>query len=134
MARIPVLVSDEEAIELGKELVEWIKKRIASGKPPMHLTEWYMIEKDILYPCWDNLRKRQRFLQYYDSALELMTLATLQNEKLSTAYGSRFLGIYSKDIRDHEKEIRAEKTASLDKALGLVDLKKYLESDKPLQE
>ena len=38
-----------------------------------------------------------------------MTLFTQKNEKLSTAYGSRFLGVYSKDLRQHEKDIAFEK-------------------------
>lgn len=108
MGRPPKTYSDEEVISLGKELVEWIRKRFSSKDMPTHLTEWYALEKNILYPDWDMLRKREDFRQYYDSALELMALCTLKNQKLEVAYGSRFLGVYSKDLRKHEKEIKFE--------------------------
>lgn len=106
--RPPKSISDEMVHKLGQELVEWIRARMEGKKPPYHLTEWYFLEKNMLYSDWDDLRLRKDFRQYYDLALEMMTLATMQNEKLSTAYGSRFLGVYSKDLRNHEKMIKEE--------------------------
>jgi len=101
--------SDYEVIELGKELVKWVRDRYKSSDLPFHLTEWYFIEKELSYEEWDGIRKRVHFLQYYNTALDMMALFTQKNEKLSTAYGSRFLGIYSKDLRQHEKDVSFEK-------------------------
>lgn len=100
--------TDEQVHELGREMVEWLQDRLISGKPVFHLTEWYLLHKKMLYVVWDMLRRREDFRQYYQSAMEMMTLATLQNQKLETAYGSRFLGIYSRDLREHEKLIKQE--------------------------
>lgn len=108
MARPPKLYSDSEVIALGEELVSWIRMRFNAKDMPVHLTEWYLLEKDIMYPDWDLLRRRIEFRQYYDSALELMCLCTQKNKTLEVAYGSRFLGVYSKDLRKHEKDIKFE--------------------------
>lgn len=121
-------VPDDEVRKLGKELVEWVSKKITSDDPPVHLTEWYAIEKGMLYPDWDILRNRVEFDQYYHTALDLMALATQKNRKLETAYGSRFLGVYSKDLRRHEKKIAEEKKASQaqEKIQDLVMIKEML--------
>jgi len=121
--RPPTSFTDEEVHSLGTELLSWMCERYAADKPPIHLTEWYFLEKKMLYHDWDALRNRLGFIQYYDSALEMMTLFTQKNSTLATAYGSRFLGVYSKDLREHEKKIQAEKAAGeIAKAETLVDL------------
>ena len=66
------------------------------------------MKKGMLFSEWKTLTHRVDFVPYYDVALEMMTLATMQNEKLSTAYGSRFLGLYSKDLREYEKTIKEQ--------------------------
>lgn len=108
IGRPPKVYSDEDVVKLGEELITWIRKRFNDKDMPIHLTEWYSLEKDILYHDWDNIRKRAHFLKYYDSALELMSLCTMANKNLETAYGSRFLGVYSKDLRKHEREVKFE--------------------------
>lgn len=106
--RPPKVYSDEDVIALGEDLISWIRKKYNEKDMPVHLTEWYSLEKDILYPDWDNIRKRKEFLKYYESALDLMVLCTQKNQNLETAYGSRFLGVYSKDLRKHEREVKFE--------------------------
>ncbi len=108
IGRPPEVYSDEEVISLGKEMLAWIIERIELGNPPVHLTQWYVLNKKILHPDWDALRKRLDFLHYYDTALDLMALATMTNKDLEVAYGSRFLSVYSKDLRKHEKETKFE--------------------------
>src|SRR5438270_237315 len=88
--------SDDDVISLGKELIKWVRDKYASSNIPFHLTEWYFIEKELSYSEWDLLRQRVCFHQYYDTALDMMALFTQKNEKLSPAYGNRFLGVYSK--------------------------------------
>lgn len=106
--RPPKVHSDEEVVSLGKEMVDWIIEKIESGKPPVHLTQWYVLNKRISYPDWDLLRRREQFRQYYDTATDLMALSTMTNKDLEVAYGSRFLGLYSKDLRQHEKDVKFE--------------------------
>jgi len=114
IGRIPE-ISNEEVHKLGQELIDFLMQRKEQNKPVIHLTEWYIFEKKMYYDEWDNLRKRQVFLQYYDAALDLMSYFTMSNNNLPTAYGSRFLALYSKDLRAHEKEIKSE-TAEIEAA------------------
>jgi len=107
--RPPLLFSDEECDFLGQELVAAVKKSIADKDPMVHFTEWYAITKNFCYDDWDALRKRLCFIQYYKTAGDLMALSTQKNTTLSTAYGSRFLGVYSRDLKVHEEEISKRK-------------------------
>jgi len=109
--RNPIYFTDEEAEEIGKELVQWMKDLIASGKPPVHFVQFYNLKKGLFLRDWDLLCCRKVFSPYYESARDLMALATQLNDKLSTAYGSRFLGVYSRDLRAHERAIQKEKLA-----------------------
>lgn len=109
--RNPVMFTDEQAEELGIQLIEWMEELIASGKPPVHFVQFYNLKKGLLLRDWDNLCERKVFSPYYNSARDLMALATQLNDKLSTAYGSRFLGVYSKDLRAHERAIQKDKLA-----------------------
>jgi len=107
------------------DLVNWIKENYAANTPPIHLTQWYFIKQNLTFLEWDVLRSRKLFSQYYDTALDMMALFTQQNDKLSAAYGNRFLGIYSKDLRAHEKQIAAEKReGEKEQQQTLVDLLK----------
>lgn len=109
MGRPPDLYSDQDCIDLGEEMIAWLMKRKEENKPVFTLSEWYVMVKDIDRSDWWNLRVRPNFSKYYNQAMEIMLYFTLTNAKLETAYGSRFLGIYSKDLREHEREKVTEK-------------------------
>lgn len=101
--RPPLHGSNEELIELGKELVAWVKERI--GKSDLvHLSQFYVNYKNMCRTEWRIIRKRNSFVPYYEQALELMSQQTIINKDINTSYGSRYLGIYCADIRDHERE------------------------------
>jgi hypothetical protein len=132
VGRPPLEFSDEQVIVLGEELLKFVKDAIKAKEPLVHLTEWYAIEKDFTYNQWDLLRSRKEFSHYYKSSLDLMVLSTQKNSELSTAYGSRFLGVYSKDLREHEREIAAEKkrVAEEDEKLNCEQIAKRLSEGK----
>lgn len=98
--------SDEELIALGEDLLKWIDEQDSNKKSNIvHLSEWYSEVKRIAPSQWNSIIHRPCFLQYYEVAKHWMGKRIMKNEKLSTAYGSRFLGIYFKEVRDHEKEV-----------------------------
>ena len=105
--RPPIHFTDEELHVLGEEMLLWMKEHKLD---PLfvHLSNWYSEIKEIPRSSWHAIRQRNVFLQYYERAMEFMESKTMINEKLSTAYGSRYLGLYSKDLREHERELKFE--------------------------
>ena len=103
--------SDAEVIQLGEEMLQWIRDCDNNPKcDVVHLSEFYSEIKGIAYSQWKSLiNDRSCFLPYYEKAKEWMGKRILKNTNLPTAYGSRFLNIYFKEIRDTEREIMKEK-------------------------
>ncbi len=96
--------SEAEVIALGEEMFKWMDECDLKKTQVVHLSEWYSHIKYIR-PCeWDALQKRSCFLPYYERAIKWMGNRLLKNTKLPPVYGSRFLGIYFKDVREHEKQ------------------------------
>lgn len=119
--------TDEEVVRIGVDLVKWVKDNL--GKEGIvHLSQFYVLIEDIDRDEWKNLCDRVLFTPYYKKALDMMAVQTILNSDIPTAYGSRFLAIYSKELRDHEKEIQQEKLAKedQDRKMNLVDLRKAL--------
>lgn len=100
--------SNPEVIRLGEKLLAWMKKVDDEQIPVVHLSQWYSRIQNIPKSQWRSIRLRPCFLPYYEKAIEWMGTKILENKELPTAYGSRFLGIYFKDIREHEEEIKEE--------------------------
>lgn len=94
--------TNEELIQMGKDLLIWLEKEKDNEKI-VHLSQWYSQIKGISRSDWAAIRQRDSFLQYYERAIEWMGVKTLLNKKLSDSYGNRFIAIYFKDVRDHER-------------------------------
>lgn len=131
--------SEEEVIALGEELFKWMDLVDFKKTPVVHLSEWYSHIKHINARDWDVLQKRICFFPYYDRAIRWMGNKMLLNKNFQVAYGSRFLGIYFKDIREHEKDIMKEKLsyekAKLDYEYALkaqADLKQLNPPSEPI--
>ena len=107
MARPPIHFTDEELHILGKEMLLWIKEH-KEDSSFVSMSNWYSEVKEIHRSAWHAIRQRDAFLQYYERAMDFMESKTLSNKDLPTAYGSRYLGLYSKDLRDHEKQTKFE--------------------------
>jgi len=99
--------TDEELESLGQSLLAWMKEMDESETRVVHLSEFYC--EYISRSDWAVLIKRPYFCAYYERAIEWIGRRLLKDTELSTAYGSRFLGVYFKEVREHEKEITEHK-------------------------
>jgi len=97
---------ENKTVALGEELLGWLRRK--ENADVVHLSEFYSGLKDISRSQWHTLRQRPEFLHYYEMALEMVGCLIIRNKDIPTAYGSRFLAIYFKDLREHEREIKRE--------------------------
>jgi len=98
--------SDPEVIILGEELLKWCAEQDDNEDSNIvHLSEWYSEIKGIAPSQWESLAQRPCFLAYYEKAIKWMGKRILKNNQMASAYGSRFLGIYFREVREHEREI-----------------------------
>jgi len=97
--------SDEEVIALGEELMRWCEEQDNNEKSDVvHLSEWYSEIKKIAPSQFESLRGRPCFVDYYERAIKWMGKRILKNTKMPSAYGSRFLGIYFREVKEHEMD------------------------------
>ena len=106
--RPPEIMSDEDVIKLGEELLKWMHDN-KKNKDIVHLSQFYSEYKGICRSDWRAIAQRVQFLTYYEKALEWMGTKTLTNDKIPPSYGNRFLNIYFKDVRETEREVNKEK-------------------------
>lgn len=109
--RPPKYGTTEELIALGEEMMQWINDCKSKKLNIVHLSQFYSEIKDMDRDEWRSIRVRGCFLPYYKKALDWMIVRTLTNDKLPTAYGSRFLNVYSDELREIEREIAREKVS-----------------------
>ena len=107
--RPPTYQSKEEAIQLGKDLVEWIKSE--EFKKAVHLSDFYLYKKDLGPKEWEAIIKRDYFRCYYEKALIAMSTQIMKNRDLAQSYGGRFLAMYEKDLHRFEEENRDRESA-----------------------
>jgi len=117
--------SDPQVIQLGKDLLKWIKKN-KDDHTIVHLSQWYVEEEDMSRTEFKTLLQRLHFQAYYEKALDLMGNKILINKELPTAYGSRFLSRYHQDLRKHEKEISFEKIDHEAKVKASAEINKQI--------
>lgn len=124
--------SQEECIQLGEDMLEWVK---AKGPSVVHLSEWYVWEKDMSRTEFRQLRNRYHFKPYYEKALDIIGTNILNHKDLPTAYGSRFLAIYFKDVKDQEWEFTKKKIDyEVEKKFAMEQAKNSPPNDKVLDE
>ena len=105
-----VSLPPEEMIALGEEMIQWIKLN-----DPLHVSEWYRIEKMIDYQTFKNYCDMPEFSPYYEKALGLIGRKYLDKDsKIRNGIAERFLRIYFKDVRDREN---TDKQEDLDREL-----------------
>lgn len=91
----------EEMIELGKEMVEWVK----AHPNILHLSEWYTIEKMFIYEEWKCFIKCKEFFPYYEVALKLVGRKYLdKTSDVREGVSQRWQRVYFKDLREQEDE------------------------------
>lgn len=93
--------SPEKMIELGKEMVEWVKLN-----DPLHLSQWYTIHKGFTYNEWKSFLQKKEFIPYYEIALKLVGIKYLNGEskKIKDGISQRWQRIYFKDLKEAEDE------------------------------
>ena len=91
-------------IELGEEMIEWVKKN-----KPIHLSMWYTQEKDFTDKQWDAFIKIPEFLHYYTKALKLVGYSYLDKDSsVDVRLKDRWQRVYFKDLKQEEDETAKE--------------------------
>lgn len=89
-----------EMIALGEEMLTWVKIN-----KPLHLNEWYSIEKSFLYEEWKCFIRMEEFRPYYERALNLVGRQYLDKEsRIRDGISQRWQRIYFRDLREQEDE------------------------------
>jgi len=105
----------EEMIQLGEQMLEWIK-----FNKPLHLSEWYSGEMFITDKVWDNMRVAPEFSHYYNRALKIIGKQYLdKTSKVRDSISHRWLRVYFKDLKKEEDE-----TAKFNQLLKFEELEK----------
>ena len=93
-----VSLPPDEMIELGKEMVKWVKTHDV-----LHLSEWYTIEKGYTYNQWKTMHICQEFFPYYEQALKVVGRKYLdKNSNIRDGISHRWLRVYFKDFKEEE--------------------------------
>lgn len=98
--------SDEELVELGEEMVEWV-----AANKPTHLSEWWSLEKWILRQNWKAISQMPAFLPYYNIGM-MHVARNARDGTLEKSIAQRFMSLYHPDLREQEREIAKEKKAA----------------------
>lgn len=101
VGRPRTICPDEEGvISLGLEMVEWV-----SINQPLHLSQWYSIEKFITTHLWETLIRKPEFLPYYELALRIIGAQYLdKNSDVREGVSQRWQRVYFKDLRQEEDD------------------------------
>lgn len=96
-----VSLPPDEMISLGEEMIKWVKKN-----DPLHLSQWYTIEKGYTYNEWKSMIVKDEFYPYYEKALKLVAIKYLDGEskKIKQGISERWQRVYFKDLREDEDE------------------------------
>lgn len=122
-----VSLPPEEMIQLGKEMVNWVKEN-----KPLHLSHWYLLEKNILHSTFrDCYRKCKEFYPYYEQAMAIIGERYLSCDGIDKGIANRWQRVYFKDLRDEEDartkydaETKANANIREAKEMNLVELMK----------
>lgn len=96
--RRTVSLPPDEMIKLGQEMVEWVKLN-----NPLHLSEWYTIEKGFTYNQWKTFIVIKEFFPYYEIALKWVGKQYLDKDsRIRDGISQRWQRVYFQDIREQE--------------------------------
>lgn len=95
-----VSFSADEMIELGKDMVAYVKK---NKKTILHLCEWYTIEKGYTYNEWKTFIQKKEFIPYYEQALKIVGLKYVdKSSNVRDGISQRWQRVYFGDLKEHE--------------------------------
>lgn len=123
-----VSLSPDEMIELGKEMVEWVKLN-----DPLHLSAWYSLEKSILESEWKQYVEKEEFRGYYEQAMRLIGQKYLDKEsRVRNGVAERWLRVYFKDLKESEdSDVDAEYQRKLKLMTDELKAKQELSNQSP---
>lgn len=88
--------------KLGMEMVEWVRKN-----KPLHLSEWYALEKELTADEIHLFAKKPEFKRYYEQAKALIGRSYLDGT-VPSAIANRWQRVYFRDLRDEEDNCKKE--------------------------
>jgi len=91
----------EEMEKLGQEMVDWVKEH-----KPIHIKQWYCVERGFIYNEWKAMIQLREFLPYYEEAMHLVGLNYI-NGTINPSIAHRFIRVYFKDVKEEEDETAA---------------------------
>jgi len=114
-----VSLPPDQMIELGKEMVAWVKE-----KDPLHLSEWYCIEKGYTDKEFDTMHVCQEFFPYYEQALKIIGRKYLdKGSNVRDSIAHRWQRLYFKDLRkleDTDADANADRAARANKSQSMA--------------
>ncbi len=98
---------ENEMIELGKEMVAWVKEN-----RPYHLSTWYTLEKGFIYEEWKTFIQRKEFIPFYQAALLIVGEQYLiRDTEIEPSLKQRWQKVYFKDYKEAEEQEEAHKSS-----------------------
>lgn len=95
-----ISLSREEMIALGKEMIDFVIRN-----EPVHLSEFYCINKGFTDKEWDTMHVAPEFFPYYEKALKLVGLKYLKKDsEVEPSLKHRWQRIYFKDLKQLEDD------------------------------
>jgi|TARA_R110000868_G_scaffold11599_2_gene56677 hypothetical protein len=105
----------EEMILLGEEMLKWIE-----NNNPIHLSQWWSIEKFIDSKVWRNMIEASEFSPYYTKALKMIGMNYISKDScVEPRIKDRWQRVYFKDLKNEEDE-----TARFLQSLRIEELEK----------
>lgn len=119
-----LIPNKEEVIKLGEEMVQWV-----TVNRPLHLTQWWRIEKFITSPVWEAMLQTKEFTPYYEQALSIIGLQYLDKEsRIRDGISQRWQRVYFKDLRaqeDADMDAEAERKKQVVESIDQESLAKF---------
>ena len=121
-----VSLPPDEMIKLGEEMIQWIKEN-----DPVHLCEFYCIEKGYTDDEWDTMHVCPEFFPYYVKALKIIGMKYLREDTgIEPRIKDRWLRHYFRDLRkqeDKDKDDDTVRKTKVSQADSEAEVKKFRE-------
>jgi hypothetical protein len=90
-----------ELILLGEEMITYLEDHPET----LHISEFYSIEKMIVYSDWKSIIQKSEFIPYYQKALHLIGKKYLdKTSNVRDSISHRWQRVYFKDLKEEEDE------------------------------
>lgn len=113
--RPPEQFSDQELIDLGKEMLAWVTEN-----EPLHLKAWCN-HANVLYDSQVRVwRSRKVFAPYYEKAMGIIANRFMERAYLKegdSGIANRFMGVYFKDVYEHDISLKKAGNEALERVI-----------------